>query len=266
MSRTNNPYEPKGFKITEKSMLTSDTALFKVSSGINPDPGQFVEVSVMGIGECPISVCSYAKGHVELLVRAVGNVTKKIIKLEKGGTILMRGPYGTGYPMKEMEGKDIVLIAGGTGLAPPRSVLEYVEKNHKKFGSVSLFLGFRDPAEMLFKEDIDRWTQKYNVTLTVDHCADPSYKGKVCFVTDAFAGADITPENKAVILCGPPVMMNVCIEKLKSKGFEDEQIYLSFERHMKCGVGKCGHCMVAGKYMCRDGPVFSYKEARDFYD
>ncbi len=266
MSKGTNPYEPKASKITENKMLTSDTALLKVSSGMNPDPGQFVEVSVMGIGECPISVCSYSKSHVELLVRGVGNVTKKIIKLEKGSSILMRGPYGTGYPMKDMEGKDIVVIAGGTGLAPPRSVIEYIEKNHKKYGKVSLFLGFRDPAEMLFREDIDMWKKRHDVTLTVDHCADPAYKGKVCFVTDAFSDADISPGNKAVILCGPPVMMNVCIERLKKKGFDDEQIYLSYERHMKCGVGKCGHCVVAGKYMCKDGPVFSYKDARNFYD
>jgi len=261
-----SPYEPKPYKIAEKKQYTPDTFLFKVPAGINPMPGQFVEVSVLGVGECPISVCSYSSSHIDLLIRDVGNVTGKLAKLRRGSTILIRGPYGHGYPMAELVGKDIAVIAGGTGVAPPRSVIQYIQKNRDKYHDVHMFLGFRNPQEILFKEDIDEWSKDFKVTLTVDRCADPSFSGRVCFVTDAFGDADIVPGNAAVILCGPPVMMKVGVEKLLNKGFNDNQIYLSFERHMKCGIGKCGHCLVAGKYMCKDGPVFDYSVAREFYD
>jgi len=261
-----NPYEPKNHKIIEKKQFTEDTVLFKVPSSANPLPGQFVEVSIMGVGECPISVCSYSNNYMELLVRNVGNVTGKICNLKKGNNMMIRGPYGTGYPMADMMGKNIAIIAGGTGVAPPRSVIEFVSKNREKYHDVQVFIGYRDPTEILFKDDIEEWSKQFKLTLTVDKCADPSFSGRVCFVTDAFGDADIIPENTVVILCGPPVMMKVGVDKLKAKGFVDNQIYLSFERHMKCGIGKCGHCVVAGKYMCKDGPVFNYTVAREFYD
>lgn len=266
MSKKINKYEPKTYKVSQKTDYTNDTFILKVPCSMHPKPGQFVEVSIMGIGECPISVCSYSKHYIELLIKNVGNVTGKIAKLKKGNQILIRGPYGHGYPMKDIVGKNIIIIAGGTGTAPPRSVIEYVEKNRDKFNKIFLFFGFRDPTEILFKEDIEKWSKQFNVNLCVDKCDNPDFNGKVGFVTDIFAGSEFPQENSAVLLCGPPIMMKIAIEKLKSKGFLDNQIYLSFERHMKCGVGKCGHCVVAGKYMCKDGPVFSYDEARDFYD
>jgi anaerobic sulfite reductase subunit B len=266
MGKKINQYEPKTFKVSEKTDFTSDTFLLKVPCSMHPEPGQFVEVSVMGIGECPISVCSYSKNYIELLIRNVGNVTGKLALLKKGNSILIRGPYGHGYPMKDMVGKDIVIIAGGTGTAPPRSVIEYIEKNREKFHQVTIFMGFRDPTEVLFKDDIEKWSKQFNVTLCVDKCEDPSYSGQVGFVTDIFAKTDLSNENTAVIVCGPPIMMKIAIEKLKNNNFDDNQIFLSFERHMKCGVGKCGHCNVAGKYMCKDGPVFAYDTAKHFYD
>jgi sulfite reductase subunit B len=261
-----NTYVPDSYKIERKKELTADTVLLRVQSTLNPLPGQFVEVSLFGTGEAPISVCSYSPDHIDLLIKAVGNVTNKLIKLNRKDSIILRGPYGTGYPMKEMEGKNVVVIAGGTGTAPPRSVIQYIQANRMRYRQVSLFLGFRNPDEVLFKDDIEHWTKDFSVCLTVDKCADPSYSGKVCFVTDAAAEADVVAENTAAVICGPPIMMKIAIDKLKAKGFADNQMYLSFERHMKCGIGKCGHCVVAGKYMCKDGPVFNYASARDFYD
>jgi anaerobic sulfite reductase subunit B len=261
-----NVYEPEAYKITKRKDFTSDTVLFRVQCKMKPEPGQFVEASVFGTGEAPISVCSYSDDYVDLLIRNVGNVTSKLFKLTKGSSINLRGPYGKGYPMKDMAGKDIIIIAGGTGVAPPRSVIQYIEGNRAKFHNVHLFLGFRSPEDILFKEDIDRWSKAFHVLMSVDKCADPSYGGKVCFVTDAFSDSDIIAENSVAVLCGPPIMMKVAVERLKAKGFADNQLYLSFERHMKCGLGKCGHCVVAGKYMCKDGPVFNYEAARDFYD
>ena len=261
-----NMYLPSPYRIIDRQNHTGDTALFRVACSMNPEPGQFVEVSVMGAGECPISVCSHNPGHIDLLVRRMGNVTGKIMQLDRGDNMLIRGPYGKGYPMKDMAGKGIVVIAGGTGIAPPRSVLQYVESNRHMFHEIKLFVGFRSPEEILFKQEIEHWRKAFSLTLTVDQCADPSFSGRVCFVTEAFADAEISPEGTVAIICGPPVMMNAAAQKLQKQGFSDSQMYLSFERHMKCGVGKCGHCMVAGKYMCKDGPVFSYAQARGFYD
>lgn len=261
-----NPYEPKSYKITDRWDFTSDTFLLRVSCNLNPEPGQFVEVSVLGVGECPISVCSYSQNYIDLLIRNVGNVTSHLAKMKKGGSLLIRGPYGHGYPMSDMLGKNVAVIAGGTGVAPPRSVLEYVKKHRNEYHDVYLFLGFRDPEEILFKEDLEKWQRDFNLTVSVDKCADPTFTGKVCFVTDAFGDANIPVEGTSVVLCGPPIMMKVAVEKLEVKGFNDKNLYLSFERHMKCGVKKCGHCVVAGKYMCSDGPVFSYDVARGFYD
>lgn len=259
-------YVPELYKIGKKRDVTQDTVLLRVPCSMNPEPGQFVEVSFYGTGEAPISVCSYSDSFVELLIKNVGNVTNKLVKLTKRGAIVMRGPYGHGYPMKEMEGKNVIVVAGGTGVAPPRSVIQYIEAHRHHYHDIHLFLGFRTPDDILFKEDIDQWNKDFKVTLTVDKCADQSYGGRVCFVTDAFGEADISAENTVAVLCGPPVMMKIAIDKLTAKGFHDNQIFISYERHMKCGIGKCGHCVVAGKYMCKDGPVFSYAAARGFYD
>ncbi len=261
-----NIYMPKTYKITDKKKFTADTVLFRISSGMDPEPGQFVEASYHGVGECPISVCSYSTQYMELLIRDMGNVTKKLTGLEKGSSIALRGPYGKGYPMKDMIGKSVVIVAGGTGVAPPRSVIEYIAQHRIDYHDVRIFLGFRNPKEILFKDDIEKWSKQFKLALTVDQCADPSFTGKVCFVTDALGDADITRDNTVVLLCGPPIMMKIAADKLGQKGFEDSQVYMSFERHMKCGLGKCGHCVIAGKYVCKDGPVFSYATARGFYD
>lgn len=261
-----NPYKTRRYTITDKRKFTEDTILFRLACGLDPAPGQFVEVSVHGIGECPISVSSCSSSYIDLLIRDMGNVTSKLVALEKGDTMDIRGPYGKGYPVADFESKNIVIIAGGTGVAPPRSVIEHIIRKRKRFGQVHIFLGFREPKEILFHKDIERWQSMFDVIFTVDKCADPNYQGKVCFVTDAFSEAQIPPEDAVAVLCGPPVMMKVACGKLQEKGYKDEQMYLSFERHMKCGIGKCGHCVIAGKYVCKDGPVFNYTVARGFYD
>jgi anaerobic sulfite reductase subunit B len=264
--KDNNPYLPEQYAISSIKEFTEDTRLFKVKAKMPNMPGQFVNVSLSGIGECPISICSYSKGYLELLIRNVGNVTNAIFKLKKGDKIGIRGAYGHGYPMEEMRKKDIVIIAGGTGAAPPRSVIGYIKKNRKLYKSLNIYLGFKSPGEILFKEDIEEWQKEFNVTLTVDKCADPNYNGRVCFVTEAVGDVTVPPNNAAVVMCGPPIMMKAATEKLKAKGFEDKQIYVSYERHMKCGFGKCGHCVISGKYVCKDGPVFRYDVAKEFAD
>lgn len=259
---TENVYMPQNYVIEDIEVQTSDTNLYKVKCDLNPLPGQFVEVSIPFLGECPISIASYDPEYIELLIRNVGSVTNAIFKLKKGDKIGIRGPFGRGYPMKEIEGRNILIIAGGTGVAPPVGVVKYIEKNRDKYGKVHIFLGFRTPNDMLFKKDIKRFEQKFSVQLTVDR-ADDTWTCDVGLITTLMAKHDLDPKNTTVICCGPPIMIKCSIDQLKSRNFSDEQIYVSLERHMKCGIGKCGHCMIHGKYACKDGPVFRFDEVKN---
>lgn len=256
-----NQYMPNNTKITDVIKMTEDTFLFRVRAPLNNDPGQFVQIGKFGFGECPISICSYDKDYIDLCIRNVGNVTKKLLSLRKGDLIGIRGPYGKGYPMAEMHKKDLLIIAGGTGVAPVRGAIEYYDKNIDKFGSLDILLGFRNPDEILFEHDIDEWKKRFNLDLTVDKGAR-GWKGKTGLITNLITDK-IKSENKAAIICGPPIMMKFVIQNLQKLEFKDQQIYISYERHMKCGIGKCGRCMKQGKYVCRDGPVFRYDEVRD---
>ena len=159
-----------------------------------------------------------------------------------------------------MKGRDIVVIAGGTGIAPPRSALDYVEKHRKKYGKVRVFLGFRNPEDIWFKDDVDKWKKKFETNITVD-APDENWKGPVGVVTKILEDKNFC-EKCVFIICGPPVMIKFVIQLLKKKNMKDEQIYVSLERQMKCGTGKCGHCMIHGKYVCKDGPVFRYDEIK----
>jgi sulfite reductase subunit B len=256
-----NPYSVEEYRILDVKRVNKDTVILKIKTKLNPQPGQFVQVSIPNIGEAPISNASYNAKELDLLVRNVGNVSAKITELKKGQDVLLRGPYGHGYPMDEMKDKDIILIGGGTGAAPPRSVIQYLQKNRKQFKQVQIFFGFRGPKEILFADDFESWKKDFQFYLTVDK-ADPGYAGKVGLVTQLIDENTISQEAR-VIICGPPMMIKFCIEKLLSKGIQEKNIYLSLERHMKCGIQKCGHCMIHDKYACKDGPVFRYDEMKD---
>ncbi len=257
-----NEYAPKDYVIDKIEKQTEDTNIYTLNCDLNPDPGQFVEVSVPYLGEAPISVASNDPNKLELLIRNVGSVTNAIFKLKEGDKLGIRGPYGHGYPMDKMEGKDIIVAGGGTGVAPPMGVLKYIEKNQDKYGKVHIFLGFRSPQDVLFKKDIDRFEKSFSVNLTVDR-ADDTWTCDVGLITELMEKHDMDPKNKVVICCGPPIMIRCSIDQFKSRGFSDDQIYVSHERHMRCGIGKCGHCMIHGKYVCKDGPVFRYDEVND---
>ncbi|MFC1800838.1 anaerobic sulfite reductase subunit AsrB [Nanoarchaeota archaeon] len=260
-----NPYMPKLATIQLVTKENSDTNTYRVKYPIKHDPGQFVEVSIAGIGECPISICSSSKTHVELCIRNVGNTTNAISKLKKGDKLFIRGPYGHGYPMKQFKNKNIVIVGGGTGVAPIRGVIKYIEKNKKLFRQTSLFLGFRSPEDILFRKDLKEWKKKFNLHLTVDK-ADRKWKGNKGVVTKLLENAKISAKDTIAIACGPPIMIRFVIQTLKKLGFEDNQIYISFERLMKCGIGKCGRCQIGGKRVCKDGPVFCYEEAQHLKD
>jgi len=256
-------YKPKLVKIDKKTKQTEGEYLFRINHKITHDPGQFLQVSVLGIGEAPISICSYSEDYIEFSVRAVGDVTSALCSLNKGDTIGIRGPYGKGYPMRFLKGNSAIIVGGGCGIAPQRSIIEYIEKNRGDFFDVLLFFGFRNPEEILFKEDMERWKNKFDLNLTVDK-GDKNWAGNVGFVTELLEKREIENRSKVVFMCGPPMMIKFVIDILKKKGFNNDQLFISYERHMKCGEGVCGHCMIHGKYTCKDGPVFRYDEVKDY--
>ena len=257
-----NVLTPKSYKVLEYKMETPDTFTLKVDMKCKHSPGQFVEVTIPGIGEAPISICSYSKDYVKLNIRQVGNMTNSLAKLKVGDKIYLRGPYGKGYPMQYFKGNSIIIVGGGCGIAPLKGIIDYIEVNRTDFKDVNLFLGYRSPDDMLFKQELEEWDKKYNLTVTVDKNNDGKfcYNAKTTFITESLKNTDITNEKKIAFICGPPIMMKLVVDILKNKGFHDDQIYLSFERHMKCGVQKCGHCMINGVYVCKDGPVFRFDE------
>lgn len=259
-----NPYVPKRVKVLNIRKETEDIATFKLGYKLKHEPGQFVLISLLGIGECPISICSYSTNFIELCIRKVGNVTRALHKIKKNSYVYIRGPYGNGYPMKEFRKKPLLIIGGGTGVAPLRSVIQYTIKNKTDFPDLKIFLGFKEPKDVLFRDDIIRWRKVAKVELTVDKGAK-GWDGHVGVITELLKKFELN--NKAIVLvCGPPIMIRFVIQLLKNQNFRDEQIYVSLERQMKCGIGLCGHCRIKDKLVCQDGPVFHYKIAKELID
>jgi anaerobic sulfite reductase subunit B len=233
---------------------------------IKHEPGQFVQVSIPGFGEAPISICSDSEEFIKLNIREVGNVTRSLSKLKKDDTIFIRGPYGKAYPMQLLKGNNIIIIGGGCGVAPLKGVIDYIENHRQDYKDIYLILGYKSENDIIFKKDVDKWCKKYHVELTLDKKADGHvcYHAKQGLVTDALKNLNITNENKVVFICGPPVMVKPVIDTLKEKGFNDDQIFISAERLMYCAMGVCCHCMIHGKFTCVDGPVFRYDKIKDY--
>jgi NAD(P)H-flavin reductase len=227
-------------------------------------PGQFVEVSVFGKGEAPISISSppTRTGTLELCVRRAGVVTGALFDMGKGARFHIRGPYGRGFPVDRIRGHKLLLVAGGLGLAPLRSLLLYALDRREEFGEIVLMYGTNHPDNVLFKYELlgffDRADLRYYYS--VDRDDEGIWKQYVGVVTGLFDRAELTPEGTYAVMCGPPVMYRFVLQKLLSLGFAKESIYMSLERMMKCGVGKCGHCAMGDRYCCTDGPVFPYTE------
>lgn len=227
-------------------------------------PGQFAEVSIFGIGEAPISISSSPtqNGSFQMVVRNAGNVTRAMHGLKPGDKVGIRGPFGTHFPVDgEMKGKDIVFICGGLGLVPVRSAINYVLHHRGDYGDVTILFGTKSPTERLFVDEVKEWISKGNVTYmeTVDR-GDEQWTGNVGVITTLMTDMAVDPRKTVAIICGPPVMYKFAIVSLHKMGVVDKNIYVSLERHMKCGVGKCGHCQIDGLYVCQDGPVFKYAD------
>ncbi len=263
-------YLPNLAQIVRTEQLTKMEKLFEIKfqngQDLGHQPGQFVEVSLFGIGEAPISVSSSPtkKGAFELAVRSVGNVTKAMHQMEKGATLGIRGPFGKGFPVDEMKGKDILFVAGGIGLVPLRSLINYVLDKRSDFGRVIVFFGAKTPSEQLFLDELSKWRSSKNMEYleTVDR-SDGQWKGNVGVITTLFPKVSIDPQKTVAVIVGPPIMYRFAILEAQVKGIPNDQIIVSLERRMKCGVGKCGHCQINHLYVCQEGPVFRYEKIKD---
>jgi len=229
-------------------------------------PGQFVEVSLFGVGEAPISICSSpsrSNGSFQLCVRRAGDLTGLLHTLAPGSPIGIRGPFGTGFPIERFRGKDMLFAPGGLGLAPLRSLINQVLDERSDFGRVIILYGARSPAELLFTDELAAWKARGDVEvhLTVDR-GDENWKGNVGVITTLFPKVEVHPRNTVAVTVGPPVMYRFVLMELLGKGLPDGNIWLSLERRMKCGVGKCGHCQINHLYACQSGPSFSYAQIK----
>ena len=262
-------YAPETAEIVSVRQLTEKEKVFelKLKSGkkLGHSPGQFVTLSIMGVGEAPLSISSSPlRGKTfQLSVRNVGDLTSALHSLQAGASIGIRGPFGHGFPLESLEGKDILLIAGGIGIFPLRSLIQYVMDRRYDYGKVSLLYGCRTPGERVFTDELESWQNSDEIDFheTVDK-KDDTWTGNVGVITNLIDKVEIDPKKTMVAVVGPPIMYKFVIEKLKKKDVPDDHVYLSLERKMKCGVGKCGHCQINGVYTCQEGPVFSLTQLR----
>lgn len=268
----NSPYKPMKARIAAMHKYTQYETLFRIEldgkKELGHKPGQFVQVSLFGYGEAPISICSSPtdKNYFDLTVRRVptGTVTSAMHKLEVGSELGIRGPYGNAFPLDKMSGKDILIVAGGLGIVPLRSLIRYIICRRKDFGDVNILLGCKSPDDMLFGDEIEDWQKRADIkfSCTVDK-ADPDWKGSVGLITKLIPGVSISPKQTYAVVVGPPIMYKFVIIELLKKDIPDNQIVVSLERKMKCGLGKCGHCQIRNVYVCQCGPVFTYEQLRE---
>ena len=267
----NIDYVPRLATIIKKQTMTANETLFEIKlddgSVLGHKPGQFVEVSVFGIGEAPISISSppTKKDSFELCVRKLGSVTTNLHKLNVGDKVGIRGPFGNGFDAEALKGKDLLFVAGGLGLAPLRSLFNYVLDNRKEYGQISLLYGCKEPRELLFTDELLALANRNDVDYkpTVNWCPEnETWSGNVGVITTLIPLVDFDPEKTYAVICGPPIMYKFVIADLKSRNVPDDHIILSLERRMKCGVGKCGHCQINHVYVCKDGPVFNYSKIK----
>jgi len=263
-------YQPTLAEMVKIEQLTEREKLFtlhlKDGRDLGHRAGQFVEVSVFGVGEAPFSVTSSPtrNGTFELCVREVGDVTRALHRMKPGSIVGIRGPFGNGFPIEEMRGRDLLFVPGGLGLAPLRSLINQVLDERESFGRVIILYGARNPSELLFKDELAQWEARDDVEfhVTVDQ-PDENWTGNVGVITTLFPKITVNPHNTVAVTVGPPIMYRFVVKELLSKGIQDGRIFLSLERRMKCGVGKCGHCQINNVYVCQKGPVFSYTQLKE---
>jgi sulfite reductase subunit B len=263
-----SPYVPRMARIIAAEQMTETERFFRLQMEDGPlvyEPGQFVAVCIFGIGEAPISICSSpTQGDAfELTVRSVGLVTNALKNYKAGDRLGIRGPFGNHFDYDAMKGQDVLFVAGGLGLAPTRSLIRYVLDKRQDFGNVTIMVGAREPKWLLFRDEIKDWAKRSDAKtlVTVDR-ADKDWKGNVGVITRLFSQIEMDPARTWAAIVGPPVMFKFTVLEVLAEGVPEHRIICSLERHMKCGVGKCGHCQIRGTYVCREGPVFTYQQVK----
>ena len=261
-----NEYIPFISEILEVIEHTEIEYTFRMEFKGDVKPGQFFEVSLPKYGEAPISVSGIGENYVDLTIRRVGKVTDEIFKNYVGDKLFLRGPYGNGFDIEKYKNKEVIVVAGGTGLSPVKGIVDYFSNHKEECKGFTLISGFKSPKDILFKEDIKTWEKNMNLILTVDG-AEEGYTGNVGLVTKYVPELEIKDkENVQVIVVGPPMMMKFTVLEFLKLGIKEENIWISQERKMCCGIGKCGHCKIDDTYICLDGPVFNYVKGKELID
>jgi len=229
-------------------------------------PGQCTMVSLFGKGECFFAISSSPtqKGYIEVSVMKLGKVTSALHECEPGDAVGVRGPYGNSFDVEGWQGKNLVFIGGGIGQAPLRSLINYVVDNGKKYGKLDVIYGARSSKDLSYKQEFAEMEKRkdVNVHLSID-VEEDGWKKFVGFVPTNLLRVKPSPKNSIAITCGPPIMIKFVIQNLEQLGFTEEQIFTTLEMRMKCGIGKCGRCNIGNLYVCKDGPVFSYKQLKN---
>lgn len=255
-------YAPIPMAIARATRELSDvfTWTFATPQGFAFRPGQFNMLYVHGIGEVPISISGDPAQREQLThtIRSVGAVTRVMDRLAVGDAIGVRGPFGSAWPIEDLTGRDVVVVAGGLGLAPLRPAILGLLANRGAYGRITILYGARSPADILYREELERWRGRFDVRLEaiVDR-AGPDWRGAVGVVTRLFDDVAVDSDDAALV-CGPEIMMRFAVRELERRGVRHDGIWLSLERSMKCGVGLCGHCQLAGSFVCKDGPVYRF--------
>ncbi len=264
--RYNNTLLPKAYKILEITRYTDTEWNFRVEKDFPARLGQFVEVSLPMYGEAPISVSDCGEDYIDLLIRKVGKVTNKLFELNVGDCVWMRGVHGNGYPINDYNGKHLIVIAGGTGVAPVKGLIQHFSEQPKLLSGMDAILGFRNQNAVLYRQCMPLWRDNINLITTLDE-GDANNDFCIGRVTDYFEQLDLSQlENTQAIVVGPPIMIKFAVQALLNKGLKKEQIWVDYERKMACAVGKCGHCRIGDKYVCVDGPVFRFDQAEYLVD
>ncbi len=265
-----DPMLPQRYRIQRVRREIPDTFTLELEPEEDGDvpqfvTGQFNMLYVFGVGEIPISISGDPAKRKPLVhtTRAVGTVSKAMRDLKPNDVIGVRGPFGSHWPIEQAEGKDVVIAAGGIGLAPLRSVMYHITSQREKYGKAVLLYGARTPADILYRRELEQWRAHFDleVYVTVDR-ATGSWRGSVGVVTRLIPRAPFDPQNTIAMVCGPEVMMRFTAAELEKRGVALENIYVSMERNMKCAIGMCGHCQYGPNFVCKDGPVFKYSQVQ----
>ncbi|MCL2496020.1 MAG: FAD/NAD(P)-binding protein [Clostridiales bacterium] len=267
---SSNPLLPEICTVTDIREETPDVKTFRIQNGQGQKPfttlpGQLGMLSLLGVGEAMFSITAEGNDWLEMAIKKTGLLTDALHDLTIGAKVGMRGPYGNSFPIETAKGRHMLFISGGIGLAPVRSFIRYTFAHRADYGHIDIVYGARSVDDLVFKEDIfEHWPQEPDTALhiTVDK-GSPKWQGNVGFVPPYLEECAFSPQDRLAVLCGPPIMIDMCLKSLSKMGFADENIVTTLEMRMQCGIGKCGRCNIGSKYVCLDGPVFTLAELRE---